>query len=222
MKRLLALIALSWMGCGQIKEKAMIEPQNCDAGMFTHSVNSPKYTMRNDTIMVSSGAKTDFFNSPDGLARVSSAPLLLKEIDNTKPFTFVVKVKPEFKETYDAGAIYLFYNEELWQKFAFEMDERGVTRAVTVRTIGTSDDNNHDAIKQEDVYMKISSDTRNVGFYYSLDGQTWQLARLYRNDYPQRIYIALSSQSPLGNGINSQFTEIKLTDANIANFRSGL
>lgn len=222
MKQLLPLLAFSLMGCSQIKEKAMIETQKQDAGMFTHSVNSPEYTMLNDTITLSSGAKTDFFNAPDGLTRASNAPLLLKEIDNAKPFTFMAKVKPEFKDTYDAGTIYLFYNENLWQKFAFEMDERGITRVVTVRTIGTSDDNNHDAIMQEDVFMKISSDTKNIGFYYSLDGQTWQLVRLYRNDYPSTIFIALSSQSPIGSGINSQFTEIKFTDESIANFRLGL
>lgn len=222
MKRLLPFLAISIVGCVQINEKAMIETQNQDAGMFTHSVNSPQYTLQNDTITISSGAKSDFFNSPDGSIRVANAPLLLKEIDNTKPFTFSVKVKPEFKDTYDAGAIYLFYNEDLWQKFAFEMDERGITRAVTVRTMGTSDDNNHDPIAQEEMYMKISSDTRNVGFYYSLDGETWQLTRLYRNEYPKAIFIALSSQSPIGNGMNSQFLEIILTDESITNFRLGL
>lgn len=222
MKQLLPLLAFLLVGCNETKETAMIEMQKQDAGIFTHSVNAPAYTMQNDTIIISSGAKSDFFNSPDGLIRVANAPLLLKEIDNTKPFTFMVKVKPEFKDTYDAGAIYLFCNENLWQKFAFEMDERGIKRAVTVRTIGTSDDNNHDPIAQEDMFMKISSDTKNIGFYYSLDGQTWQLARLYRNDYPQVIFIALSSQSPTGKGINSQFTEVKLTDESITNFRLGL
>lgn len=222
MKQLLPLIALLMMGCSQIKENVMIEIQNCDAGMFTHCLNSPNYALKNDTITISSSAKTDFFNAPDGLIRTANAPLLLKEIDNTKPFTFTAKVKPEFKNTYDAGTIYLFCNNDLWQKFAFEMDERGITRAVTVRTIGTSDDNNHNSISQEDAYMKISSDTKSIGFYYSLDGQTWQLARLYRNEYPQRIYIALSSQSPIGDGIDTQFTEIKLTDNSITDFRLGL
>lgn len=97
MKQLLPLLAFSLMGCSQIKERTMIETQKQDAGMFTHCVNSPQYTMQNDTITISSGAKSDFFNSPDGLTRISNAPLLLKEIDNTKPFTFTVtNIHPGF------------------------------------------------------------------------------------------------------------------------------
>ena len=57
-------------------------------------------------------------------------------------------------------------------------------RMVSVRTIGTSDDNNHDVVTSKSVYMKISSDTKTVGFYYSLDKKTWQLIRLFKNDYP--------------------------------------
>ena len=222
MKELLLLTALTLFGCSNTKEQTMIETQKCDVGIFTHSVNSPKCHLQNDTITIHSGAKADFFNAPDKSARTANAPLLLKEIDNTKPFTFTTIVKPDFKNTYDAGAVYLFYNEDLWQKFAFEMDERGYTRLVTVRTIGTSDDNNHDSITQEKVYMKISSDTQNIGFYYSLDGELWQLARLYRNEYPEKIYIALSSQSPIGDGIAAQFTGIELTENSIKNFRLGL
>lgn len=219
MKKLIPLIAFIMLGC--TKSKELITTQECNVAIFTNSLNSPNYTWENDTISISSGAKSDFFNSPDGTGQTSNAPLLLKTIDNTKPFTFIAKVQPEFAKTYDAGAIYLFYNTDLWQKFAFEMDERGLTRLVTVRTIGTSDDNNHDAITQKEVHMKISSDTKTIGFYYSLDGQQWQLAKLYRNEYPQNIYLALSSQSPLGDGIKTHFTEINLTDKSIENFRLG-
>jgi hypothetical protein len=74
---------------------------------------------------------------------------------------------------------------------AMERDERGKTRIVTVRTIGTSDDNNHDVVETKGVRMKISSDTRTVGFYYSLDGVGWQLVRLFRNDYPKSIRLGL-------------------------------
>ncbi|MGD0506895.1 MAG: hypothetical protein ABSA27_03815 [Terriglobales bacterium] len=39
--------------------------------------------------------------------------------------------------------------ENLWLKMAMEMDERQKTRMVSVRTIGTSDDNNHDVITEK-------------------------------------------------------------------------
>ena len=208
------------IGC--IENKGHIPAQDCKVAIFTKSLNSPKFIWANDMLTISSGTKSDYFNAPNGTDIANNAPLLLKEIDNTKPFTFRAKVRPEFAGTYDAGAIYLFCNESLWQKFAFEMDEHGLTRLVTVRTIGTSDDNNHDALTESSVFMKISSDTQTVGFYYSVDGQTWQLTRLYRNEYPPKIYIGLSSQSPMGQGIDSHFTEIELTSNSIKNFRLGL
>ena len=220
MKKIIPFIALIMIGC--IDNKGHIPVQDCKVAIFTKSLNSPKFIWANDMLTISSGTKSDYFNAPNGTDIANNAPLLLKEIDNTKPFTFRAKVRPEFAGTYDAGAIYLFCNESLWQKFAFEMDEHGLTRLVTVRTKGTSDDNNHDAITQEEVYMKISSDSKTVGFYYSLEGQQWQLVRLYRNDYPDSIYIALSSQSPVGDGIKTQFTKIELTENNIDNFRLGL
>lgn len=218
----LILIPFILMGCNQMTKENMCKVNDCDAGVFNHCLNSPEYSVLKDTITMFSSAKTDFFNAPDGSACTSNAPLLLKKLDNTHPFTFSARVKPAFQNTYDAGAVYVFCNEKLWQKFAFEMDERKRTRLVTVRTIGTSDDNNHDSITQEEVYMKISSDTKSIGFYYSVDGNTWQLVRLYRNEYPDDIYIAISSQSPIGNGTVTHFTDIKFSENSIENFRMGL
>ncbi len=217
------LMLLIMIGCkDKHANQRLCDADSCSIGIFVKSLNNPKVILSNDTLVISSGAKSDYFNDPNGIDKYTNAPMLMKEVDNTKPFTFIAKVKPAFSETYDAGALYIFHNNNLWQKFAFEMDERRLTRLVTVRTIGTSDDNNHDAIMQDNVYMKISSDTQNIGFYYSLDGQTWQLTRLYRNEYPQRIYIALSSQSPIGKGIDTQFSEIQFSNINIHNFRLGI
>jgi regulation of enolase protein 1 (concanavalin A-like superfamily) len=103
-------------------------------------------TVESDKLVLKSNAKCDNFNDPDGKLSNSTAPVLLTKIDNTKPFTFTAKVSPTFTDTYDAGAVYIYLNPKLWFKFAFERDERQRTRIVTVRTIETSDDNNHDVL----------------------------------------------------------------------------
>lgn len=221
MRFLTLIIALIMLSCNK-NNPELIKTESCSVGIFDNSLNNPKVIFSNDTLTISSGAKSDFFNAPDGIDKNANAPILMKMIDNTKPFTFTAKVKPNFADTYDAGAIYIFHNNDLWQKFAFEMDERRLTRLVTVRTLGTSDDNNHDAVSQDNVYMKVSSDVTSIGFYYSIDGENWQLVRLYRNEYPTPIYIGLSSQSPMGNGIDTQFSDIKLSDKSIQDFRLGL
>jgi uncharacterized protein len=191
---------------------------------FTKSLNNAKTlaTVEGGKLVLRSNAKSDNFNDPDGKLSNSTAPVLLTKIDNSKPFTFTAKVTPAFIDTYDAGTMYVYLNNKWWFKFAFEKDERRRTRIVTVRTIETSDDNNHDVVDSAGVYMKISSDTKTIGFYYSPDKETWQLVRLFRNDYPVEAWIGVSTQSPIGNGITATFEECTLTQSSIKDFRMGI
>jgi uncharacterized protein len=172
-------------------------------------------------LMLSSPAKRDNFRDPDGKLSNNTAPMLLSEVDNSKPFTFTAKVTPVFQDTYDAGALYIWVRDDLWLKMAMERDERARTRLVSVRTTGTSDDNNHDVVTAKSVHMKISSDTKTVGFYYSLGNDEWQLIRLFKNEYPEKIWLGVSSQSPVGNGNSSTFENLALTQKSIADFRLG-
>ena len=190
---------------------------------FTKSLNNAakNATVGNNKITIRSDAKKDYFNDPDGKL-YNTAPVLLSKVDNARPFTLTVKVIPSFAATYDAGALYIFSTDQLWQKFAFERDEQGRTRIVSVRTIETSDDNNHDVVTQESVYLKISSDTKTVGLYYSTDNVNWNLARLYKNNYPEIIWLGVSSQSPTGNGNVTYFEKCSLTDKCIKDFRMGV
>ena len=191
---------------------------------FTKSLNDAmkSATVDGDKLIITSNAQCDNFNDPDAKLSNNTAPVLLTKIDNAKPFTFIAKVAPTFKETYDAGTMYIYLNPNLWFKFAFERDERMKSRIVTVRTIETSDDNNHDVVNNASVYMKISSDIKTIGFYYSLDKEQWQLVRLFKNDYPAELWVGLSAQSPIGNGTNAIFEECSLTQSSISDFRMGL
>src|SRR5574344_65234 len=191
---------------------------------FTKSLNDAmnSATVDGDKLIITSNAQCDNFNDTDAKLSNNTAPVLLTKIDNAKPFTFIAKVAPTFKETYDAGTMYIYLNPDLWFKFAFERDERMKSRIVTVRTIETSDDNNHDVVNNASVYMKISSDVKTIGFYYSLDKEQWQLVRLFKNDYPAELWVGLSAQSPIGNGTNAIFEECSLTQSSISDFRMGL
>jgi uncharacterized protein len=190
---------------------------------FTRSLNGAAENTKvsDGKLTLTSAAKRDNFRDPNGKLSSNTAPVLLTEVDNTKPFTLTARVTPKFLETYDAGALYIWVKDDLWLKMAMEMDERRRTRMVTVRTTGTSDDNNHDVVTSTAVHMKISSDTQTVGFYYSLDDQTWQLIKLFRNDYPEKIWMGLSAQSPVGNGTSAVFDNVSLTQTSVADFRLG-
>lgn len=190
---------------------------------FNKFLNPEKGSFENtpDGLRIEAAAKTDFFNDVDETTIIGNAPAALTAIDNTRSFTFTVRVQPTLAATYDAGAVLIWLDARNWLKVAMERDERGVTRIVTVRTVGTSDDNNHEPVRSPSVFVKISSDTKSIGVYFSEDGKRWQLARVFRNDYPAEISIGLSSQSPTGAGNRTTFTDTKLTDQSVRDFRSG-
>jgi len=190
---------------------------------FTKSLNGAEslVTVTDDKLVLRCNAESDNFNDPDGKLSNNTAPVLLTKVDNAKPFTFTAKVTPTFIDTYDAGTMYIYLNPKLWFKFAFERDERMRTRVVTVRTIETSDDNNHDVADNRRTSCQFSSDVKTVGFYYSLDKENWQLVRLFKNDYPNEIWLGVSTQSPIGNGTFVAFEECSLVQSSIKDFRMG-
>lgn len=207
-------------------EKESLKP--CDIAIgglaFTQAKNDAEkcVTIIGDTLKFVAGPQTDYFRSPAGSV-VNNSPVIFTEIDNTKPFTFTAKVEPKFTETgtYSAGVIYAYENQEHCQKICFEQDEYGAHRVVTVRTIGTSDDNNHQAIEGPSVYMRLSSDGTQLGTFFSEDGETWRMARLYKNDFPETLLIGLSSQSPKDDEHTCYFTEVALKDVAVPDFRMG-
>lgn len=206
-----------------------VELTPCDINIgginFTKAKNGAEngITLIGDTVRFVAGPQTDYFRSPDGSV-VNSAAVIFTEVDNTKPFTFTAKVQPGFTETgtYSAGVLYAYESDTHCQKLCFEQDEFGDHRVVTVRTIGTSDDNNHQVIAGPYVYMRLSSDGTTLGSYFSEDGKNWRLARLYRNDYPEKLLLGISSQSPTDDEQTCLFSEVSLRQQAVSNFRTGV
>ncbi|WP_433831746.1 DUF1349 domain-containing protein [Flavobacterium anhuiense] len=212
-------------------DSAIVNGSPCDIKLssihFTKAVNGADTLIKteaNEKVIFKAGEKSDYFSDPDGKLSNTTAPMLLSKVDNTKPFTLTAKVTPEFTEKglYNAGVLYIYVNDSFYQKFCFEQDERGNHRIVTVRTMGTSDDNNHDVVKEPSVYMKITSDTKTVASYYSLDKKNWQMVRLYKNNYPKEIWMGISTQCPIEKGTQSIFEEINLEEKSVSDFRLGI
>lgn len=213
------------------KDSAIVRGTPCDIKLsqihFTKSINGADTLAKvgkKENILFHVGEKKDYFSDPDNKLSNNSAPILLSKVDNTKPFTLTAKVSPEFTKEglYNAGVLYIYVNDSFYQKFCFEQDERGNHRIVTVRTIGTSDDNNHDVVEGKTVYMKISSDTETVASYYSLDNKNWQMVRLYKNNYPAEIWTGISAQCPVDKGTTSYFEDISLAQKSVKDFRLGI
>ena len=232
-----ALTIFSLTACTPSSEEAKVdiyEPafriEDCDVELggirFSKMVNNAdkQVSLTDSVIRFTAPEGTDLFIDPnDGKLTKSTAKILLTEIDNTKPFTFSGRLKPGFTEDglYNAANLMVVANDTIWQKFCFEQDERGKHRVVTVRTVGTSDDNNHEVIEQDNIYYKISSDTRTIASYFSLDGKEWQMVRLYKNNYPKELYIGICSQAPVKGECISEFSELSLSTDNVSDFRLG-
>lgn len=231
------LTILSLTACTQANKEAKddtykpaFEIQDCDVKLdgihFTKMINdADKQVSQIDSVVRFIAPEgTDLFIDPnDGKLTKSTAKILLTEIDNTKPFTFKGRVKPGFTEDglYNAANLMVVANDTLWQKICFEQDERGKHRVVTVRTVGTSDDNDHEVIEQDNIYYMISSDTHTIASYYSLDGKEWQMVRLYKNNYPTKLYLGICSQAPVKGECVSEFSELSLSAENVGDFRLG-
>lgn len=226
-KQLFALLFLLPCFTAQYASSQNVKREACHIALpgitFTRSLNgaAAHAEVVDGRLTLVSEARRDTFRDPNDKFTSNTAPLLLAEVDNLKPFTLTAKITPTFLQTYDAGALFIYVKDDLWLKLAMEMDEHHKPRMVSVRTIGTSDDNDHDVISEKSVYMKISSDTRNVGFYYSLDEKQWQLIRLFKNDYPASIWVGISAQSPIGEGTSAAFEGLSLNQRSISNFRLG-
>lgn len=233
----IVMAALMTVACSEKKADKLVQVQEksrlteCNVTLnglhFTRSLNGAEKQVSDSAGIVTFRAKpqTDFFCDPNGKISQDNAAVLFMEIDNKKPFTYSAKVKTGFtpEGTYSAAVLFVYANDSLWQKLCFEQDERGKHRVISVRTIGTSDDNNHEVVddEMEYVYFKISSDTQTIANYYSLDGKTWQMVRLYKNEYGDKAYLGICSQAPQSDECISTFKDLQLTTDNVKNFRLG-
>lgn len=225
---IMALLSLLVQSCNNASQsKPSFQDANIQCGnvKFINSINLADETVTDmgDVLSMTASGQTDLFCDPKGVATNTSAPLLMTPIDNTKPFTFTVKVHPQFTEngTYSAGAVLAFVDKTHWQKLCFEQDEESNHRIVTVRTVDSSDDNNHERSDSTSVYLRLSSDTKVIGNYYSEDGDNWHLVRIYKNEYPYDLYLSLSAQSPKDIKHTCLFSEITLVDRAVSDFRKG-
>ena len=239
MKKFLYLtaLALDLVACNnkqaEIKNTESDNPKlaDCDITIngihFTKSINgADKLVTDSDGIVtMRANPNADFFIDPNEKISQDDAGILLTEVDNTKPFTFKGKVTSGFLSEgglYNAATFFVYANDTLWQKLCFEHGDHGEHRIVSVRTIGTSDDNNHEVVDSaKSVFFKISSDTHSIASYFSLDGELWQMVRIYKNQYPAHLYLGICSQAPQAEECTSTFEQIALTTDNVDDFRLG-
>ena len=188
-------------------------------------LNESQIIHEGDEVVIYAPAKTDWFNNPvpeNGVlsAPVANAPFFYTEV--TGNFVFRAKVRPNFKSVYDACALMVIQDEKLWTKAAFEKSDFGTTAAVCVVTNGVSDDANGCNIAQEEVWLQIVRVGDVFCTHYSLDGERFDMVRLFHLPVEKTVKVGIEAQSPAGDGGLRFYSEISLENRTVRNLRAGV
>lgn len=176
-------------------------------------------------VVIHAPARTDWFNNPvpaNGVlsAPVANAPFFYTEV--TGDFVFRAKVRPNFKSVYDACALMVIQDEKLWTKAAFEKSDFGTTAAVCVVTNGVSDDANGCNIAQDEVWLQIVRVGDVFCTHYSLDGEKFDMVRLFHLPVEKTVKVGIEAQSPAGEGGLRFYSDITLENRTVKNLRAGI
>jgi hypothetical protein len=159
------------------------------------------------TLSITGPKETNWFADPFGGAQSDNSPRLL--FKPAEDFVLSAKVTTDFRSQWDAGVLAMYVNDTLWAKLCFEMTIEKHPAIVSVVTRGISDDNNSIAIHGNTVYLKIAKFGQAIFFYASEDGEHWSIIRTFTLGKNQDLRVGFSSQSPVGDGCTTTFSEIQ-------------
>ncbi len=188
-------------------------------------LNESEVMQVNDEVVILAPPQTDWFNNPvpeNGTisAPVANAPFFYTDV--TGDFVFRAKVRPNFESTYDACALMVIQDEKLWTKAAFEKSDFGTTAAVCVVTNELSDDANGCNIDQDEVWLQIARVGDVFITFYSLDGEKFDMVRLFNLPVEKCVKVGIEAQSPAGEGGLRNFSHITLEHRTLTDLRAGI
>ena len=188
-------------------------------------LNESKMIEINGELAITAPPKTDWFNNPvpeNGVISrpVANAPFFYTEVPGN--FVLRAKVRPNHRYTYDACALMVIRDEQMWAKAAFEQSDFGTKAAVCVVTNQVSDDANGCNIDQEEAWLQIVRSGDVFCVHYSLDGQRFDMVRLFSLPVGDNVKVGFEAQSPAGEGGLRFFSDVSLEKRTVKNLRAGL
>lgn len=177
-------------------------------------------------LIITAPAKSDFFCPggsigeegviPEGLA---NAPFFYTEVSGD--FVMNVKVSHEFLETYDAAAIMVMKDLQVWAKACFELTDFDTKAVVSVVTNQVSDDANGCNIEGNEVWLQVARYDNSFAFHYSVDGKKYDMMRYFTLPAGDTVKVGLVAQAPTGQGGDRVFQDFSLEKKRVANLRMG-
>lgn len=189
-------------------------------------VNESSAEYKDGVLTVYAPAQTDYFNSPvkeNGFFPnpVANASLYYTEL--TGDFVFKTKVSLEFKNFYDAAALLVYENENVWAKLALENSDLPCRKpaVVSVVTNRISDDCNGPVVDGNTVWFQISRVDDCFAFHYSVDGVEYNMVRVFTLPVGQTVKVGFEAQAPMGEGGDRYYSEISMENKRVENIRAG-
>jgi regulation of enolase protein 1 (concanavalin A-like superfamily) len=139
------------------------------------------------------------------------------------PYVLSARVTISFRDTFDAGVLVAYQNDDTWAKLCFEYSPQKRPMIVSVVTRSLSDDCTSVEIEQSWVYLRIAKINAAFVLHYSLDGSYWHFVRLFALGPAE---AATSSgflvQSPQGTGVTARFSDFSYEQRELTDIRSGV
>lgn len=189
-------------------------------------LNQSELIERDDMMAIFATGYTDYFNNPIKTrgafpASITTAPLYYTEVKGD--FVLRVKVQLDFKNTFDAGAVLIYENENIWAKLAFEKSDRpnNSPAVVSVVTNRISDDCHGADISQEQIGLQVARVDDCFAFHYTLDGETYLMTRIFTLPVGKTVKIGLEAQAPNSDGGYRFFSNFSISNKRVSNIREG-
>lgn len=180
--------------------------------------NAVKLDAGGDAIAIEAPAGSDFFiDGGTGVAK-TNAPFYHRSVEGD--FILRCRVRPLFRETYDAGCLCAYESPDRWIKLAFERTDLGYESVVTVVTDSASDDCNGERIDGESIWLQIVRKDNMWCLHYSANGLAWKMSRYFFMEMDKQIMIGLVAQSPMGKGCVVHFGNLAVEKEIYSNIRS--
>ena len=161
-----------------------------------------------DALEIVASRQTDWFTSPFDGGGKDNSPKLFFEAD--ADFVLTAKVTVDFHAPWDAGVLVIQADPKHWAKLCFENSSDHKPTIVSVVTRDVSDDANAFPVDGNSVYLQVARVGAGLVFYASADGHAWKIIRAFTlADSSRKLQAGFSSQSPVGEGHRTVFSNIR-------------
>jgi regulation of enolase protein 1 (concanavalin A-like superfamily) len=168
------------------------------------------WSLTDDVLTVTAGARTDIFVNPLTGERKENAPRGLIE-PPAGDWQFSARLRPGFRAPWDAGALMIWRDGDHWAKLTFEQSPDGRPTVFSVVTRDRSDDAVGWSVDGDRLWLRISHVDGAFTFHASEDGRTWHLARQFAlGPAGHTVRVGIEVQSPVGEGCVVDFDHMVL------------